>query len=57
MAACELAGVTNEDVDQAIERGRPAASIPARCCSTSNAPAIRLTDFGLAERFRDRFGA
>jgi putative DNA primase/helicase len=49
-------GVTNEDVDRAIEEGKARGFDPGPALLDLRCAKYPLTDFGLAERFRDRFG-
>jgi putative DNA primase/helicase len=52
-----VAGITLDDLDRAIEDGFARGFDPAPTLTDLDCARFPLTDFGLAERFRDRFGA
>lgn len=54
---CEISGVSNVEVDLAIEQGRLRGFDPGPALLDLKLARYPLTDFGLAERFRDRHGS
>lgn len=56
--ACErVADLQHADIDKSLEDGIARGFDPGRLRLTVACAAYPMTDFGLAERFRDRFGA